>query len=221
MVTVAWGLRRLAIPELLPAMLDQANSILNGFRSGKLDENMPHQAQAAQLFMAFGQMNYRPANEVMREYVPKNFSLGDESRPAAVWALGLIYRGEAPQDLTTQFVRRLQDVVSPERPETDYVRRMSAVSLARMESTDALPAIREFASPYGGNVGLACMWAVEQMTGEKPPVIVPGVLSYHDWFLGPLRGDRDEASAGDGTPAGDGASADEGADPESSRSERD
>jgi HEAT repeat protein len=185
MVASAWGLRRLALPEHLPAMLDQANSVLVGFRDGRWNASMwGPERQISQLFMAFGQMGHHPADELMRQYIPKDYSLGDTSRPAAIWGLGLLHEGKAPDDLTRLFLARLNDVQALE-PETGPVRFMSAISLGRMGSQSAVPQLRKFANPGNGFVGLASLWAIEQLTGELPPPLTSKVQTYDDWFLGP------------------------------------
>ncbi len=187
MVASAWGLRRLAIPEHLPAMLDQAGAVWNGFREGRLKSSMwGPEVQIAQLFMAFGQMAYQPADDLMRQYIPKNFDLGDTSRPAAIWGLGLLHQGKAPEDLTKQLLARLNDTEG-DNPETEPVRQMSAISLGRLGSQSAIPNLRKFARPSNGTVGLACLWAIEQLTGEVPPPLTPAILTKEDWFLAPLR----------------------------------
>lgn len=191
MVASAWGLRRLAIPEHLPSMLDQAKSVLVGFRGSRWNAaDWGPEKQIAQLFMAFGQMGYDPADELMREYIPKDFSLGDTSRPAAIWGLGLLHEGKAPEDLTRLLVERLKDVESL-IPESGPVRYMSAISLGRLGSQSAVPELRVFAGPVQGYVGLASSWAIEQLTGEAPPTLVPQVVRRNDWILGPVHNATD------------------------------
>jgi hypothetical protein len=168
-------------------MLDQASAVWNGFNGGRLKSAMwGPEVQIAQLFMAFGQMGYQPADDLMRQYIPKDFNLGDTSRPAAIWGLGLLHQGEAPEDLTKQLLARLNDNEG-DNPESEPVRQMSAISLGRLGSQSAIPNLRKFASPSNGTVGLACLWSIEQMTGEVPPPLTPAILTTEDWFLAPLR----------------------------------
>ena len=134
----------------------------------------------AHLFIAFGDQTYQPAEELMRQYVPKNFDLGLEVRVAAIWALGMLHEGEPDAQLVEALLGRLQD--NGMFPELGEVREMSAVSLGRMQAESALPVLKQFAAD--GMRG--CQWAVEQLTGEKPPELKPQVVPIDDWFLAPL-----------------------------------
>jgi HEAT repeat protein len=187
MVTAGWGLRRLGQKKHLPAMLGRAQSIYDGFRSGKLSTETPGpQSLMAQLFLAFGQMRFGEADELARAYVPRDFTLGERPRSAAAWSLGYLHEGEAPNDLVKLMLARLNDVESSE-PEYEDVRQMCAVSLGRMNAEAALPDLRKYAVGNVGGPSQACHWAIQQMTGEKPPE--PRQLNdadYHDWFLQPI-----------------------------------
>lgn len=180
-VAAAWGLTKLRIAELLPDMLDHAQSVYDGFRSGVLDDNMPGVSlHIAHLFIAFGDQTYEAAEPLMREYIPKNHSLGLESRAAAAWALGLLHEGDADSDLVPIFVGRLYD--NARDPDTFELRSMCAISLGRMMAESALPDLRKLASPSMPS----CYWAIEQMTGEQPPEVVYKPSVVNDWFLAPL-----------------------------------
>jgi HEAT repeat protein len=181
-VAAAWGLSKLKIPELLPAMLEHAQSVYEGFRSNQLSDTMPGKAMhMAHLFTAFGDQGYRPAEPLMREYLPKNHSLGLESRGAATWAIGLFYEGNLQPDLVSLFVGRLYD--NGRNPDTDEVRNMAAIALGRMKAESALPDLRKFASQGM----IPCYWAIEQMTGEPIPTPSEQVTVVDDWFLAPIR----------------------------------
>ncbi len=184
MVASAWGLGELRAKKHLPAMLDRAKKIYAGDRAPGFDP------QIAQLFLAFGRMRYRQAEDLMLHYLPKKFSLGEYSRPAAAWSIGYFHEDEQVDELTKIFSARLNDVGSMDAEE-ESMRQMCAIGLGRMKSESAMKLLRNFASPGSGDAGQACYWAIERMTGEKPPTIPPGVLTYQDWFLMPL---GDEAS---------------------------
>jgi hypothetical protein len=143
---------------------------------------MPGKAtHMAHLFIAFGDQGYRPAEPLMREYLPKDHPLGLESRAAATWAVGLFYEGNLQPDLVTLFVGRLNDAGI--YGDTDQVRDMAAIALGRMKAESALPDLRKFASQGM----LSCYWAIEQMTGEKTPTPDEEIIVVDDWFLAPLR----------------------------------
>lgn len=187
MVTAGWGLRRFALKKHLPAMLGRAQSIYDGFKAGKLTEDTPGMVDLmSQLFMAFGQMRYQEADGLARKYVVRDFSLGLNSRAAAAWSIGLLHEGKSDDDLERILLSRLHDVKSME-PELGAVRRMCAVSLARIKAEKTLPDLRTYATDIPGTVCRACFWAIEKLTGEKPPELPPpNTLDYSDWFLTPV-----------------------------------
>ncbi len=187
MKTAAWGLRRLALPKHLPAMLGRATEVYEGFQAGQivLSESAAEE-QLAQLFMAFGQLRYDEAESLMRTFVPRNFDLGEKTRAAAIWSLGWLHEDAAVEDLARQLTARLNDVDGL-IPELEDIRRMSAISLGRMKAESALPSLRKHASLRGDATGTACWWAIERITGETPPPLLsPGTNDYRDWFLVPL-----------------------------------
>lgn len=184
-VASAWALRRLALPETLAPMLElaerQTARVKSGEGFGGADE------QLSQIFQAFGQMKFRPADALLREYVPKSESLGINSRAAAIWALGHLHAGELDPTLVAQFQERLADILSIP-PESDEVRRMAAVSLGRMGAEEALPTLREFYAPDGAvsYVTAACNWAITQLTGEEFPKAKDNLYTESGWFLEPI-----------------------------------
>src|SRR4029077_19971235 len=94
----AWGLRKLAVPETLPAQLSEIERRWQ--RSLKPDNpNDPFQIidlQVAQLAQSLGQAKYNPASAMLRRFVPKKWNVGPESRAAAIWSLGLIHQTNPP-----------------------------------------------------------------------------------------------------------------------------
>jgi HEAT repeat protein len=183
-VASAWGLSELRMKELLPDMLDHARSVYDGFKSGQLNDNMQGASRhVAHLFIAFGDQRYKEADSLMRKYLPKDFSLGYQSRPAAAWALGLLFEDDAQEDLVPILERRLNDV-GPE-PEDDDMRQMCATALGRMKAESAIPSLRKNAGI--SSAGFACYWAIERMTGEMPPPPKRESSTVEDWFLMPIR----------------------------------
>jgi HEAT repeat protein len=184
-VAAAWGLTQLRVEALLPDMLDHAQSVFDGFRAGQLNDDMPGASlHVAHLFIALGDRKYGPADPLLRQYLPKDFSLGAESRAAAAWAVGFLYEEDPQQDLVALLAGRLNDIGGLE-PELDVVRQMCAVSLGRMNVESSRDDLRKYAGSGGGVPG-ACSWALERITGEKPPPIEPQVRPVDDWFLAPL-----------------------------------
>jgi HEAT repeat protein len=192
----AWGLRKLDVPETLPRVRDYVGAELGRIRAGRHLPSrkevptylMDHQLSQLNQFM--GRRKYPPADDVLRQFIPHNANQPiDESRGAAIWALGLIHEGKSVPDLAAALIERLNDVTSIP-PESWQVRRMSAVALGRMKAKEALPSLRTF-YPDGIAVGNpihdACGWAVQQITGEvmPPPKLVETMN--RDWFLTPDR----------------------------------
>jgi HEAT repeat protein len=188
-ITAAWALRRLAVAETLPPMLDRAVAQHEKVTSNSLgDEAQTVFDQLVQLFQGFGRMRCHEAESLMRAYVPKNSAWSGETRAAACWALGYLHQDEPVEDLVQEFSGRLADTsfLDPEYP---AVRQMAAVSLGRMQAKSALPTLRSFTRIEGPNrpLGRVCGWAVEQMTGEVMPPAVDVVSPIMGWFLEPSK----------------------------------
>jgi len=185
LVTAAWALRRLAVPATLDAMFARATRQSDLMRTAIPATGVWE--QMSQLFEAFGQMQYEPSAGLLRKYVPKNAPFPLENREAAVWALGHIYAGRPQADLVKSLSGRLADFDSME-PESPEIRRMSAVSLGRMKAEEALPVLRQFYEAEGVNsdVGYACAWAIQQITGEPIDQQEPQIHSPLNWFLVPI-----------------------------------
>jgi HEAT repeat protein len=206
-VAAAWGLRRLAVPETLPAALRRFDTLQRELRTIPAPEAkpLPEKAlddQLSQLAQLFGQARYLPAEPILRQAFPrpppslpgalppKERALGLQARASAVWALGLIHEGESVKDLVGWFDGQLRAGFEyPSGPPDDYrVRWMSAVSLGRMKAKDALGTLRKFyiaMKPSLDPVNYACGWAIEQITGETMPspgtVELPGE-GFKNWL---------------------------------------
>jgi HEAT repeat protein len=102
--------------------------------------------------------------------------------------LGHFYAGQPDNPYVDVLVERLADVYS-QPPEHERVRQMCAVSLGRMKAAAALPTLRRFYQTEGSNMpaGLACGWAIQQITGEpyQPPKQI--LLYRQGWFLSPWK----------------------------------
>jgi HEAT repeat protein len=202
MVSTAWALRQLAVPDTLPAVLEyvqrQHKRLLSSDRTGGR-ANTPVEAvdgQLCQLVQFLGQASYGAADATLRGLVPRYISgpagitpLGPETRAAACWALGLMHEGTPVPDLIALFVGRLTDTpTGPPGPEDVRVRSMSAIALGRIKAQEALPILRKYypsPKPSRERVGKACAWAVAALTGEKMPE--PGTIEdlQQGWFLMP------------------------------------
>jgi hypothetical protein len=190
MVAAAWGLRKLAVADTLPAIFDKA------IRQTELRRRAPWgtelDLQVAHLIEALAVQNYAAAEPLWRRYIPKELTMGEKSRGAAIWALGRLYVGKADDTLSKLFVERLTDPAPPplEPAEMMRVRVMCAVALGRMGAVSQADRMRRY-SYLGTKVtlrpsSLAIRWALRELTGEVLPEPEPARLLQSGWFLEPL-----------------------------------
>ncbi len=185
-VAAAWALRKLEVEATLAPLLERATDL-----RGKLavDEPLPDRArlglQAQQIHQLFGILRYRPADALLRQYVPKA-PIDANARSAAFWALGLLHENEPDCDLAPAFAERLADVASVP-PEWMQVRWMSAVGIGRMKAASQLDTLRQFAArdTMFNQSGIASYWAIERITGEPMPPEPVSVRRVGGWFLEP------------------------------------
>jgi hypothetical protein len=191
-ITVAWGLRKLAVPETLPPVLNYVRQEFERSTTSRPlagRKAVPGDAtshQLSQLNQLLGQERYQPADAVLRKFVPKRMDL-IEGRAAAVWALGLLHEGKNDAELADELAGRLNEInaIPPEHP---AVRRMSAVALGRMQAAETLPSLRRFFTPekaVNDLVARGCGWAIARITGEPAPAAATVRRVYPDWFLAP------------------------------------
>jgi HEAT repeat protein len=194
-VTAAWCLRKLAVPATLPAALAYVEAeskrrlarVNLPNRPGAPVEMIDH--QLSQLNQFLGEQKYRPADGVLRRFVPRaDGRLEGESRAAAVWALGLLHEGREAPELVGPLQARMRDLRSTP-PEFPQVRQMCAITLARTRAKGALPTLRAgyAGKPTDDPVNNACGWAVQQLTGEAVPTPATIRKVQRDWFLTPGR----------------------------------
>ena len=183
-VTAAWGLRTLAVPELVSQMLTAAQKISERVK----DPSQPsyyHALQLAQLFEALGQMRHAPSESLLRTYIGKGPP--GEPRTAAIWSLGLLLEDKPDEKLARQLEQRLADISSIP-PEMASVRGMCAITLGRMNAESSLPELRKSyeLETHNTYVGRCSGWAIERMTGEKLPDADVVKIQPGNWFLEPL-----------------------------------
>ena len=183
-ISAAWALRKLRVVETLPAMLRHAEVLHDAMP--KMNAPTHSGRQCRQLCQAFGEMGYREAEPLLRKFVPKNMALDIEARAAACWSLGYFYANQPENDLVAPFAERLADVNSTP-PELPPVRQMVAIGMGRMKAQSQLPLLKKFAGLDGVSSppGLASAWAVEQLTGEKPELMLFRDFGITNWFLEP------------------------------------
>jgi HEAT repeat protein len=184
-VAAAWGLRKLALPETLPAQLREIERRWQA--SLNPDENRPYamiDRQVAQLAQSLGRARYSSAASVLARFVPKQWNIGPESRAAAIWALGLIHEKDPPAGLVSALIGRVTDE-SVVMMEDMGVRRMSAVALGRMKAEEAVDSLQKYypkkltTEPFPN----ACGWGLQQITGERLPTGGTVEVLQRGWFL--------------------------------------
>src|SRR5262245_7832650 len=187
-VAAAWGLKNLAIPETLPAMFDKArrNTELRKRPAPPrgLDE------QNAHLLEAFGRMKYVESEPLLVEHIPKGLVLGIQSRAAAIWSLGFLHAGVPDETLAQKLMERVKDNGGPGvPPELPGVRRMSAVSIARMKAVSQDLPLHEFYETWRtpDPLGMTVRWALIELTGEQIPEPAPPTFFTGNWFLVPAK----------------------------------
>jgi hypothetical protein len=191
-IAAAWGVKMLAVPETLPAVLTLALRRTDARQSGErlpgdVDEHMTH------LLELFGKMKYREAEPLLRRYVPKPagidgaVAMGAYSRAASIWSLGKLHEGVPDEDLARQLVERLNDVAGYP-PEFTPIREMSAVSIGRMKAVSQAPELRKHITPKvtAGGLHQRIRWALIELTGESIPEPDPPTASTSGWFLEPV-----------------------------------
>jgi hypothetical protein len=192
----AWGLRKLDVAETLPAVLRHMETEFKDPGLARLPTPREMKAREAndhvlsQLNQFFGQQKYRPADPVLRPFIPKpgrGLNMGPESRAAAIWALGMILEGKTDDALASDLEGRLNDISSIP-PEYPQVRWMSAIALGRLKARKSLDSLRKYCSSGKVETDLisnACGWSIEQITGEA---LRPATTIYRTrggWFLTP------------------------------------
>ena len=195
-IAAAWGLRKLAVADTLPEVAKYVEARFKPLLSpegpsseARIKARQIGDHQLSQLNQFLGQQKYRPAEALLRRFIPRpaNIANGPESRTAAIWALGLIHEGGAPDDLVAAVEGRLNDTRSLP-PEVFYVRWMAAIALGRWKAKKAVPSLRKQYPkqyPVQGPSMLACGWALEQITGEAMHPLETIRRARREWFLIP------------------------------------
>ncbi|MBI1338510.1 MAG: hypothetical protein GC164_16325 [Phycisphaera sp.] len=198
-VTACWAMEKLRNKETLPTIVERVVTLRElyetAFHSGSpSDPETPIEPSAysidmetAHLNQAIGLMGHRDAEELLWKFIPKGSACGAKSRAAAVWTLGHFHAGVPDAKLAGLLRARLSDV-NPINPETPEVRLASAIALGRMKDTGSLVTLRKFMGEEGfaSEIGVACAWAVGQITGTPVPRPDPAPANQTGFFLQPV-----------------------------------
>jgi HEAT repeat protein len=186
LITAAWSLRKLAVPETVPAIIDKAKRQTEMRKSGVKNDSAVS-LQIILLFEALGVLKAAEALPLLLEYVPKQQLLGERPRGAAIWAIGLIHEGTRNAQIEEAFSDRIRDF-NDVRPESLFVKQMSVIALARMNAVDLAPMLRDMVPTFPGppQLAAAVRWSVTKLTGEEFPPPDPPIARQIEWFLEPL-----------------------------------
>lgn len=184
-VATAWGLRKLAVQDTLPAILEKVQKEFE-VRSKVGTATHAADAQVAHLCEALGLMKYAPADPVLRRYVPKNLLLGELTRGGAIWALGHLHADKLDEPLAQLMTERLTEPLSAIPQESSRVRHACAISLGRMQAKSQVEPMRKFLGPNTelDTTSMAIRWAIHELTGETlPEPARPVNFVKSKWFL--------------------------------------
>jgi hypothetical protein len=132
-------------------------------------------------------MDYRPAEPLMKRYIAKNYTMGENSRSAAFWALGKLHVDKPDEALASAITERVTEPGSALPPEMPRVRIAGAITLGRMKAKSQAGRLRKYAAESGGGpTYIALQWSVREITGEELPTLTPALETRGDWFLVPL-----------------------------------
>lgn len=191
------ALRRLAVKDTLPAILrfasEHTDAWLKDAEARRSNDVIPYRIdqawdkQLAQLFQLFGMLEYAPAQDLMKRFIPKNSGFWVEARSAAIWALGRIHKDKPNATLVKLFRSRLSDI-DPNNPEMLGVRRASAVAIGWMKAKTGIETLRLFYESEGmsKHIGGSCRWAVMRITDEKLPPLKTREVRESGWFITPI-----------------------------------
>jgi HEAT repeat protein len=207
-VPAAWALRRLAVPSTADAILARVRVQVDRGRRPLPPKPAPDPGASAvaarqleHLIEALGVLRHRPAAPLLAEFLPPpppplarirpgfsaNMLWQNEMREAAIWSLGHIYAGEPVAGLAAPLKQCLGGTGQTNEPAA--VRAIAAVSIGRMKMKDLLAPLRELHKDESApvEVGAACAWALEQITGHPAPLNLKPLEVWHrGWFLEPL-----------------------------------
>jgi HEAT repeat protein len=182
MVATAWALKKLAVQDTLPAMLDKAVRQREAPKGGAVSD------QLGQLFEGMAVMNFDAAMPEMRKYIPE--AAGESvARSGAIWALGKLLEDAPDEALAAQLMERAKDFPGGpgNPPEDPLVRLMCVVSVGRMKVKPPLTDLLLLVGPERDadihEHGYA--WAIQQISGETVPDAKRLVIDQRGWFLEP------------------------------------
>ena len=181
-LAAAWSLKSLEVPTTAEAVLSFATQLTEN----RQKITMPIDHRLAHLFELLGRLKHVAATPLMERYIPKTDQFGDNSRGAAIWALGLIQEGQVNEPLARQLIERFKDTNSSPQ-ERFQIRRASVLTLGRIRAQTQLADLKQFVGEKVENeqMCLTVRSAIQQISGESLPLIPPAIMERTGWFLEP------------------------------------
>lgn len=164
---------------------DQQRAEHNRQRDALLAEQAHYREIAAEAAQTLGVWRYAAAEGNFRGMVAKPTPAEERARASAIWALGFLLEGRDDAQLASALVGRMTDG-SLMNPERFQVRLASAVTIGRMHSAGPLGTLQTMRDQGGIPLRRACGWAIEQITGEKPPPMKFETPTIGGLFLAPM-----------------------------------
>ncbi|MGQ0635124.1 MAG: HEAT repeat domain-containing protein [Planctomycetaceae bacterium] len=197
MNATAWALKKLAVKESCPAILEWVKHQTAVCERGDFVPPPELHRQVAHLSEALGIMKYMPADLVLRKYIPRSGMYSVISRSAGIYAVGKLHENNQPREsrrfdeelhpVAEEMMQRLGDVQSSP-PESNHVRYCCAVALGRMYAEPMKPFIEQVMGINNDMLGVenAVRWAYGKITGLELPWAPDLDRYYVEPFVEPL-----------------------------------
>ena len=166
-VAAAWALRKFMIPATLPRMFQFCEDFDETLVAGRRHADSAP-IVAGHLFEAMGQMLYRPAEPLLRQYIAKKAPrLAVPLRQSAIAAIGWLNEDSGDEELSALFLQRWLDEGPLPIYERENVRIASILSIGRIKAPSFEAQVR---SRYPGVSSdgrtYSMEWALTRFTGE-------------------------------------------------------
>ncbi|MFN7843143.1 MAG: hypothetical protein ACK5N9_15610 [Pirellula sp.] len=160
-IRAAWGLQEIATDEnVIVQVLEVVTRLTEQLKAGN-GVSSSERLQLAYLLHVFGANNYRPAESLLREYVPELAQkMTPHARASAIWSLGKILQGSKDAALSAQLQERFFDQGPPDA-ELENVRYACAITMARLGAMDDPTVLTSAGGTLPYKMGAAVAWVIE------------------------------------------------------------
>jgi hypothetical protein len=166
-IRAAWGLQEIATAEdVIVRVLEVVTRLTEQLKEGK-GVSSSERLQLTYLLHVFGSNNYRPAEALLREYVPELAQkMTPHARASAIWSLGKILQGSKDVALSGQLQERFFDQGPPDA-ELENVRYACAISMGRLGAMEDPTVLNSAAGVLPYKMAAAVAWVIE-VHGKLP-----------------------------------------------------